>query len=224
MEGLCHDDGYVVGDGSHRARAAPAADDGDVADALHGFCDFGGDFREDLDDHLRHGGFAVFLEGFGFAIHGGGFGFAFCLDRGGFGFPLCLDSGSFLLRGIASGGSAGFLRFGGALLFVEGGFGFALALGEVGGSFLLNGVFLGVGLFLNLRGEFLLADGDFLPFQFLIAFRLCDLGVDGCGLDGFLLLLRLDFVGGVGFGALDVRGFLQLRLPDGEIGVALGNL
>ena len=69
---------------------------------------------------------------------------------------------------------------------------------------LLLAVTVGVGSGADLGVQGLLLNLDFLALQLGFALRLGNLGIDGSRLNGALLLLLLDGVGGVGLGSLSI--------------------
>ena len=89
---------------------------------------------------------------------------------------------------------------------------------------LLLAVTVGVGSGADLGVQGLLLDLDFLALQLGFALCLGNLGIDGSRLNGALLLLLLDGVGGVGLGSLSILLHLQFRLLDRQIILLLGDV
>ena len=190
--------GHLAGDLVGAGRSVVAGgDDGDLVDLAerlgHGADDVGHVGDELVDD----GGLRPLLVGFGFDVHGFGFGFALLEDDVGFGFALQ-----------PGGCGAAFGFHGDARLF---------GVGDV-----FDALTLDLGAFEDGGDELLFVTEDFglLHFDLLLLLDLLDLDLFG---DDLLLHdVGLEFVGFVGLGLLAACRFGELGFLDVEVTLGLG--
>ena len=183
-----------------------------------------GDLGQRAHDHLDDGCFAILLHCLCLLVDTLCLCDGFCLD----GFRLRLtdsgDTGCLLLLHVTDGFRLGALCLGCLLLLKEARFRVLLTLVEVCLCLLFGAITLSVCLCADLRVEDGFLDLDLASLQLGLALRLGDLRVDGCGLDGALLFLRLNLIGGVRLCLLGVFLHLQFGLLDCKVVLLLCDL
>ena len=94
---------------------------------------------------------------------------------------------------------------------------------QVGSSVLLNLIFVGISLLLNLGSQLVLLDFYLFLRENLLAFGLFNLGLDSLDVDGLLLFLLLNGISGIGIGLSRIGLTLQGSTFQGQVVVFDGN-